>query len=192
MSGNKARRVLHVTTGLKFGGAETLLLEILPLMRSRNWDIGLVCLRSGELIPLFEQRGFSPICLNTRKGRPSTLTQIKREIDAFSPDILHLHLFEAEIMTSLAALGTSIPQVVTRHNPEAFRLSTITRPLNRFVNGRSRYIISISNAVAEFCRVQEGISPSKILKISNAIDLDRFSPPTTELCRRYRQRAWLG
>jgi glycosyltransferase involved in cell wall biosynthesis len=191
MSGNKAGRVLHVTTGLKFGGAETLLLEILPLMRGQNWDIGLMCLRFGELIPLFEQRGFSPICLNAGKGKPSTLIQIKRRIDAFSPDILHVHLFEAEVMTSLAALGTSIPQIATRHNPETFRLSTIIRPLNRFVNRRSRYVISISDAVAEFCRAQEGISGNKILRIRNAINLDRFSPPTIELRRTYRRvRGW--
>lgn len=170
-------RALHVIDSLNRGGAEVMLAAMAP--RFREW--GVTC----DVIALMQ--GPSPLDQTLRdEGVHLRYTGVRslhspRQILVLAKllceyDIVHVHLFPAQLWTVLAArrLPDRIPLVTTEHNTWNGRRRWWLHPVDSWMYQHYDRIACISEAVSEhlvrWCPEVAG----KITVISNGIPLDRF------------------
>jgi glycosyltransferase involved in cell wall biosynthesis len=182
-------RVVYVLTSLGMGGAEKLALALGERMADRGHQAAFLVLRP----PVAQQwpTSLEAIHLDVRRSPASFfagLSQARRFVAAFRPDIVHGHCFHANMMSRLLGLFSPRPVVVsTIHNvyeggwPRMFAY--------RITDGLSHGTIAVSQAAAErFARLKAVPAP-RCNVIVNGIDVREFFPDPE---RRLRARAALG
>src|SRR3954468_5650050 len=99
----RAVRVLFCIDSLAGGGTERSLAELLPPLRARGVAPAVVCLkRAGGEIEDAVSAAFEVRFLRAR-GRARTALELRRVLSGERPDVLHTHLFEADVLGRLAA-----------------------------------------------------------------------------------------
>ena len=102
-------KVLHLLNSNKYSGAENVVCQIFGMMQDEPSVEMLYCSPDGPIREALEERRipFSAVnCLS--------ISEVKRIIRQFQPDIIHAHDFTAGIISSLAA--GSIPVINHLHN----------------------------------------------------------------------------
>lgn len=173
-------RVLHIIDSLGQGGAEALVKDMLPRMRARA-DISVAVLK--ELGSPFERelREQGIPFLPTAPGgiySPSHVFSLRHRLQEF--DLVHAHLFPAQLFTPLAAMlaGTKVPLVVTEHTTHHRRRKKWLRPLEKWMYGRYTAIACVSDASAANLRAWIPGLDKKITVIPNGIDVQKFQQAT--------------
>jgi glycosyltransferase involved in cell wall biosynthesis len=113
-------RVLLVITTLTFGGAETQLAHLAMGLKERGWTVAVACLvdpnaHSARL----EHHGIAVHSLGMRRGLPDprALLRLRSLVRRFRPDIVHSHMFHANLLARLCRLICQFPALVsTVHN----------------------------------------------------------------------------
>jgi len=176
-------RVLHVITDLKVGGAETMLVKLLGAVDPERFPTAVVALvPGGELAAPLRELGVSVTELDLRPGRPDprALWQLRRAVRDFAPDVIQAWMYHANLATTLAVWGSSVPVVWNiRHT-----LTDIAdeAPLTRLVirtGGRlaRRAAVVVHNAaVSVEQHAPFGYDPARARVLPNGFDLDRFRP----------------
>jgi len=170
-------RVLHVIDSLNRGGAEVMLTAMAPRFRAR----GIVC----DVIALLQKP--SPLersllgqdihlrFTGVRKlYSPYQISALAKLLQGY--DIVHVHLFPAQLWAVLAAarLRCRVPLVTTEHNTWNARRRWWLRPLDRWMYPHYERIACISQATAEhLIQWCPGIA-EKIAVIPNGIPLETF------------------
>lgn len=180
--------VCHLLPALPAHGAEQLLLDIVRKTDRENMALS-VCLISdlGPLVKEFESLGI-PVTFIPKKGRKD-LSIIFRLADFFrqnSFDIVHTHLFTADLWGRLAGLFCRVPIVSTSHTTSDPNIGRLGRWLDRTLDRRNNAVICVSEAVRRYRIEEAGFDRGKIHLIENGIDLDRFIalPPREEVLGR--------
>jgi len=154
--------------------------------------VNVLCLRESHLMPEFAKAGIDVACLETHKGDIRAGWQIRRWIKKLQPDLVHVHLFEAELMTYLALLGNSeMPIVATRHGEDNFRRKWQNSVPDILFFRRCNNILACSEAVEQIC-LESYKSPSKILLVQNGIDTTQFRPMPRDDSQVVESRKKLG
>lgn len=146
----KKKTILYVIDNLGRGGAETLLVGILPELNT-SYRVILVtlsdeCEFKEELIICFRKYslGF--------KGKFSFLSciiKLKKIIRLYHPDLVHAHLLNSTIVARLACPAT-IPIACSVHsllNKNVFEHSWIYRNLEKWLFKKKHYLIAVSKEV---------------------------------------------
>jgi glycosyltransferase involved in cell wall biosynthesis len=170
-------RVAFLITGLERGGAELQLALLAGALRERGWEVAVFALRGG---PLMDE-------LRARILRPLHLLR-------FCPQILHAHLFHANIVARLTRLFLPVPVVIStvhslaesNRRTGAFRARDV---LYRLTNALSDATVFVSTAAANRHLQAGAVTASRMQVIPNGVDTDRFRPDPE---RRARMRALLG
>lgn len=171
-------RVLHLITRLPIGGAERMLLGVLSNLDNSSFESLVCCIQErGELADEVEALGIRVLCLGlmSRGGHDRRVVPaLQRLMKEQRIDVLHTHLYHANLYGRLAARKEQIPVIASVHN-------TYTRPkwhrrlLNRFLARRTYAItagsLDVERDLVEFDR----IPPAKIVRLPNCIDLSRVS-----------------
>jgi glycosyltransferase involved in cell wall biosynthesis len=169
-------RVGLVVTGLERGGAELQVVALAGGLRARAWDVAVLALRMGPLAGELVESG-----IPVYEFRPQALLR-------FRPQILHAHLFHANIAARVVRLFFPIPVVIsTVHSiAESSRRSGAIRHrdfLYRLTGALSDADVFVSRAAADRHRARGA------RVIPNGVDTARFRPDPE---RRARTRAALG
>jgi glycosyltransferase involved in cell wall biosynthesis len=143
-------KIIHVITTIDRGGAEKHLLTLAREQIRNGKEVTVVYLKgNGELISEFEAVG---VRVDTTLANKSVFYKLFRlqSMMRNTFDVVHAHLPEAELLTSLILL--SVPLVISRHNSERFypKNRLISRALSIIVAIRARSCIAISDAVKTF------------------------------------------
>jgi len=195
----KSLRILHVIPSLKKGGAERLCLEIVQsLKRLSGVEAKLVMMRSvNEYID--EYSNIAPVIVKS-KVIPSILGKWQVELCEwetfvydFKPDVIHSHLFEAEIMTRYRIIKgvnyfthchDNMPQFKRLQWNELLIKSRITEAYERnFLIEQYKIcknqFIAISPDTEQFFKSNlPKTFEQNIIQMPNAIDHGRFSADT--------------
>ncbi len=188
-AGPEARpiRVLQLITSLERGGAENHLLALLTHADRRAFELETAALSGeGELVPVFRQAGIPVHLLKSRtRFDPLALGRLVRLLRAGHFDILHSHLFRADIYAGLAVarLGERRPLLVsTRHNDDRFFLNPFVGLVHYGVSARQDLIIAISDHIARFT-VSRGVRhPERVRRVYHGLE-----PPVTRALEREDQ-----
>lgn len=191
----KPLKILHIIPNLSKGGAQRLVIDICRTLTNKKENkVKLITLREGNdysfLTDELDWELINSFVVPSITGKSKIqVIELQRAIDEFKPDIIHTHLFEAEMVLSEINYPNAKYFIHFHDNMiqfQNFNLKTVLSK-NRLTNfyekvkliGRYRkrktVFISISKDTMDYLN---NVLPTKFQKtnLSNAIDLDRFSP----------------
>ncbi|HET8945488.1 MAG TPA: glycosyltransferase, partial [Candidatus Polarisedimenticolia bacterium] len=184
-------RVLALTVGLGVGGAERLLLLSAPRLRALGFDVRIGALKSGgALSDAFERAGVPVVDFAARHRRDlGSLLRLARYLKAERIDLLHAHLFYANVAARLAGRLAGVPVVLTAHHDTDLWMGPHHRLVERVTAKLSDRVVTCSEAVRRFAIERLGLSADRVMTLANAIDVDAI-PAGAEA--RARARSLLG
>ncbi len=182
-------KILHVITSLQTGGAEKLLVDLLPRLADEGIDVELAVfnaietpfmrslIEDGIKIHRFYEKGCNVY-------NPGNLLKLIALIRKGNYDIVHTHNTSPQIFGALSSLFTKAQFVTTEHNTSNRRRAWKWYiPADRWMYSRYRKVISISLKAEENLRNYLGISNLDMSIINNGIDIIQYSTasPSEEL-----------
>ena len=181
-------RVLQLITSLERGGAENHLLALLTHADRQAFQLETAVLcGEGELVPVFREAGIPVHLLRSRtRFDPLALRRLVKLLRDGNFDILHSHLFRADIYAGLAVaqLGDRRPLVVsTRHNDDRFFLNPFVGLIHYMVSAQQDLIIAISDHIARFTVARGVRDPGRVRRVYHGLE-----PPVTRALEREGQR----
>jgi len=171
-------RIVYVTTGLSYGGAETQIKNLALYLKQRKWSLSVVSMLPPQAyVDELESAGICVYNLRMRRKVPDprAVLRLAAIVRRERPLVVHSHMVHANLLARITRLSVKMPVLVcTAHSiieggrarEIAYRLTDPLTDLTTQVSeaGRLRYI-------------QVGAVPSnKILYIPNGIDTARFQP----------------
>jgi len=163
---------MQIISDLPVGGAENLLLGLLPKLLSR-YEVQVCCIRErGVLAPEFERAGI-PVAVKYFKGRwhPASLYRLASYMREQRIDIVHTHMYRPNISGVLAAKLAGIPIIIS-HIHSLNHWDT-TRQLHmdaRVARFRDK-IIMVSEVIRKSYISRTKVAAKKCTVIYNGIDL---------------------
>lgn len=173
-------RILYVITSLKTGGAERLMVDMIPWLKKRGLDVELLTF-DGTITPFYEELSKKNITIHSfGKGHIYNPIFIFKLIPFLKQyDIIHTHNTAPQLFTALANLFTRNKLVYTEHSTDNNRRSLWWfKPFDRWCYRQYHKIICISSKAEENLRLYLGGGDSKIITINNGVEINRFSTPT--------------
>lgn len=190
-----ALRVLHIIPSLAMGGAERLTLDICSSLANRdNISVCLVLLHEHQLFVLptsfHTYHTYSKVKLSILKKNKKETAHFCQIVQEFKPNVIHSHLFEAEIL-SRAKLFDSVLYITHVHDNiqqlKKLKVSQIPSKVEltnyyerawllKKYNKADNYFITISNDTDRY--IQKNL-PAKIARnrtqLFNAINFQKFN-----------------
>lgn len=169
-------RILHVITSLEFGGAQRLLVDLLPLQSVSEEVILLVYERVyNDFERSIEKAGIKILCLNEHNfHNPGVVLRLRKIFKDY--DLVHAHLFPTIYWASLAARGLKVKLVYTEHSTSNSRRNKwYFRPVERFMYSRYDRIISISQQTQDALTSWLGQQDERFVVVNNGVDTKKFS-----------------
>lgn len=148
MNGDR-REVWHLLVGLTRGGAETLLVQVLPHLRDHGQEPRVLALKGwGPVGDDLEAAGIPVTALGGRgKSDPRPVWRLLRSLRERPPARLHAHLTRAVLAAGWAGRGTGVP-LVTHFHSLAGRRPRWQDRLEGAVSRRAAARVAVSAAVA--------------------------------------------
>jgi glycosyltransferase involved in cell wall biosynthesis len=182
-------RILHVITRLPVGGAERLLVDIARGLDGRRFTSIVCCIQDrGELAAELEAAGIAVFCLERMRGKRfdwRAIGELARLMREQRIDLVHSHLYHANLYARLAARRARVPAIATVHN--TYVKSKLHRELlNRWLARGSAKVIAVSEDVRKDLLAHDRIPADKIAVIHNGIDVSRVDTPLSRAEARER------
>lgn len=190
-------RILHIITSLRTGGAERLMVDLLPRLQERGHDVSLLTF-DGTRTPFYselESKGISiyKLAIGPRAmHNPLLLFRLKTFLRNHHFDIIHTHNTPCQLLTALA-ISDSRRLVTTEHNTDNRRRRwNWYRGIDRWMYGKYSRVVCVSgevrdNLIAALGRQQ---IESKISVVCNGIDTAKYinAKPSPELAQSYEAK----
>ena len=180
-------KILHVITSLYTGGAERLIVDLLPLLRNGDENQVELLLINGVDTP-FKQKviecGIKVHFLQMTNDvyHPRVVVRMKRFFQQYDYDIIHTHNTASQFAVPLSRLlkSSTAKQVTTEHSSSNRRRSHwFLRPLDRWMYNRYDAIVCIADRAKDNLEGYIG-HRDNILTINNGVDIKRFLRPVKE------------
>lgn len=185
------RRVLHVIDSFDLGGAQTFLLDLVKHLDPERF-IGEVAAMHGHGVfeSSFRKAGIKIHSLSSGKWPPYYLLNFPRLMHRGKFDILHFHLFGANLCAKPLAIACGHRAIVVHDqcNDATRDQSPLLLAADAMANKGASRIIAVSESVRRYLVEHEDIPPSKIEMIPNGIDAGEFIPASDEQKRLARAK----
>lgn len=168
-------KILLVSTGLGMGGAEKQVCDLADQFFLKKHEIQIIAL-TGELVLRPQQTAIQIEFLKMKKnllGFWRAYFQLRKIVKAYQPDIVHAHMFHANIMSRLLRFTVSMPCLIcSAHSTnEGGRLRMLVYRLSNFL---SDVFTNVSqDAVNAFVK-KKAVSAGNIKAMPNGIDITHF------------------
>ena len=171
-------KILQVITSLQIGGAEKLIVDIVPMLCQRGLDVD-VCLFNGKNTPFKQQLqkcGCKIYDLSYDESYYSPLKIFKLWRIMRHYDIVHTHNTASQVFAAIASVFCSVILFTTEHNTSNRRRDWKWYPvsIDRWMYNQYKKIICISNQAEVNLRKSIGKCKAEIVTIFNGIDIEMF------------------
>lgn len=177
------RRILIVTSGLRIGGAEVFLSELVPQLVKGGASVIVASLDGpGPLADSIQQHKVH-VCFLRDHNKLTVLSwpfKLRKLIRQFSPDLVQGWMYHGNVASSLACAGLKIPVVWSVHHSLADVGAESARLRMLLWLSRS---ISHWPAAIQYCATSSaaqhesfGFGNKLSVVIPNGVDCDRFNP----------------
>ena len=169
-------RILHVISSLGIGGAERLISDMLPQMKTAGMDVSLLVYR--RLYNAFEKKledaGIAIISLEAKSNySPRIIFSLAIAMKEF--DVIHVHLFPSLYQVAVANLINQKKLIYTEHNTTNRRRNKwYLRRIEKRVYNRYYYIVSVSRETQDSLVKWLGEDDCRFTVINNGIDISLF------------------
>lgn len=177
-------KICHIITGLGFGGAERLLVNLTNI-QCKEHEVHILYLKNiTNLAREFEpsiKLHFIPLGLGT-------ITNIRTYLKSEKPDVVHTHLGHADLIGMLATTGLNVKRFCTMHNiwfkwdwKDQIIFSAYTAILKTVA--RNCHIIAISTSVKEHIIKRLGVAEKNTYLLYNSIPVSSPAMKSEEQAR---------
>jgi glycosyltransferase involved in cell wall biosynthesis len=172
-------RILHVITTVNRGGAENHLVDVCRGQVLAGHNVAVAYLKGDHYWrPELDRMGVHVEHLGLKRyGELAPVSQLRRIVYAFDPDVVHAHMPPAELYARLALVvspGRRPAFVISKHNDEPFFRGPGHEFLGGWVAKRANAIIAISDAVNRYTREHHGNSKAILKTIHYGIASEPF------------------
>lgn len=171
------KKIAYVIDTLRLGGAERMLVSLALALPRDEYEVHVYTIvDAGELSTKLEQAGI-PVKNIGKHGKISllTLVRLRAAFKEFQPDLVHTHLFAADVYGHLVAWWLGIPAITTEHNINLDQRG-IKQRIRTCWSRYSQVVVAVSQAVKAYSISDEHVALEKIQVIYNGIDTVFFSP----------------
>lgn len=195
---NSSKRILILITSLfRSGGAESQAVRLSIELKMRGWDVMVVSLvKPASHVEELQAQNVRLRSLNMSPGVPDprAIVRLRHIINDFRPDVVHCHMFHANLLGRITRLFCRIPILIctahgVRENSRRGGPSWHREMLYRITDTiADRTTIICNIAYERYLRVGAA-SRKRLMVIPNGVDTDIFSPSVE---RRVKLRHQLG
>lgn len=169
-------KILHVITSLRTGGAEKLMVDMLPRMKALGHEVDL-CVFDGVRTPFYEElekRGVKIISLGHSVYSPLNVIRLLKLMRGY--DIVHAHNTACQYAVAIAGLWVKCGRYTTEHNTNNRRRGKrIWYLLDKWMYKQYDKIICISEETKELLKDylfhKTNIFDSRFVVVYNGIDM---------------------
>lgn len=179
-------RILHIITSLRTGGAETLVVNLMPRFRDLGHEVGLVVFNNEKTKLMERLKHECPECkiyeLGTSCYNPLYIIKLIGIMKKY--DIVHTHNSSPQLFAAITNLFTRKKLITTEHNTSnRRRYWKWYANIDRWMYNRYNCIICISNQAEENLRNYLKRDKLPIVTIFNGVDIASFhnAKPIEEL-----------
>lgn len=188
-------KILHIITSLATGGAEKLMVDLLPRLRDEGNEVELLCF-DGRRTQFYKQLEATGIKIYSFKAganlyNPWNIVRIARLLRKGKYDFVHTHNTAAQLFAAAAKVLCSVVLVTTEHTTSNRRRDwKWYAPIDRWMYRRYNAVICISDQAETNLRRYLGKGQYNICTIYNGIDIERFAVAEADsnLLRRKRKK----
>ena len=174
-------RILHIITSLQTGGAEKLMVDLLPRMKERGHTVELLLI-DGTRTPFYEQleqKGVTIHSLGTGGGIYSVVKLVKMVLflRKHRYDIVHTHNTASQLFAAMAAkVLCSVVLCTTEHTTSNRRRDLKWyAPFDKWMYRQYKAVICISDQAESNLREYLNSAKYPICTIYNGIDVNLFA-----------------
>ena len=173
-------KILQVITSLQTGGAERLIVDIVPRLRQKGLEVD-VCLFNGKDTPFKQQLqscgcNIYDLSNNEHYYSPIKIFKLWRIMRQY--DIVHTHNTAPQLFAAIADIICKKKLVTTEHSTNSRRRDyPVLRYGDKWMYGRYDSVICISEIAEMLLKEYLGVTPHtqcNICTINNGIDVARF------------------
>lgn len=170
-------KVLQVIDELRIGGAEKLLVEMVPVFIRKGVETTVLILtdRYAKLVETLTEQGVEVVTLSHGSTfNPALPLKLARFLKTREFDVIHVHLFPAQPYVVLAKmLSESKAQLITtEHSPDNNRRKLpLVKYLDRWTYRHYEKVISISEDANKRLQQNIGMNGGRFGVITNGVDL---------------------
>lgn len=174
-------KLLHVITSLHTGGAETLIVNLMPRFKALGHEVGVVVF-NGERTALMERLEWDcPECRIYSLGKsyynPWYIVKLLRIMRKY--DIVHTHNSSPQLYAAIANLFCRKKLVTTEHstNNRKREQGGLLRLIDKWMYRRYHKVICISEVAEKMLRGYLGVNENdngNICTINNGVDVELF------------------
>ena len=174
--GGRVRVVEVLATGTN-GGAQEHLYSLVTRLDPECYDVRVVSLSHGSSVRRLQKAGFDVTVIDEPDDRLA-VRALADELAPFQPEIVHNHMYRAEVVGTRAALllgekGCRRPAIISTVHSSRVRCSEDRQTLRRLTPLMDRLIV-VSKAIDHKIR-EEGRAVAPISLIYNGVDLQRYN-----------------
>ena len=171
-------KILYIITSLGLGGAEKLLLYYLINLDKSKYSLNVCCLREkpDDLYPEIAKYATVINLKIKNKFNPLAVLYILRLIKTIRPDIIHTHLFQPRVYTSIAHLFYTKPVLITqKHSIVNLKKHNVFIFFEMISIRLNKKVIAISESVKKSLTRYAFTPENKIFVLPNCIDYHKFN-----------------
>lgn len=172
-------RLLHITTSLHTGGAETLIVNLMPRFKALGYEVGVVVFNAERTALMERLEKVCPeckiYCLGHSYYNPWYIVKLIRIMRHY--DIIHTHNSSPQMFTAIANIFCHKKLVTTEHstNNRKRERGGIFRLLDKWMYCRYNNVICISESAEKKLREYLGSTDGQhICTINNGVDVEMF------------------
>jgi glycosyltransferase involved in cell wall biosynthesis len=168
--------IVFCITELDPGGAERALYNIVIRLDKSSFKPIVISLSgSGIVGEWLRQAGIEVIELKANgKLNPFTLFRLRSELNRLKPTIIQGFLFQANIMSRLAAGWCRVPICLS-----GIRVAERRSQLYHWIDYLTEFLVTkhvcVSEGVKQFVREQAHLDPQKLVVIPNGVEVEQFA-----------------
>lgn len=173
-------KVLHVITSLLTGGAEKLMVDLLPRLRDAGHEVELAIF-NGRITPFYEQLQAKNITIHRfmpeggNVYNPINLWKLVHIIRKGHYDIVHTHNTAPQLFAAIGSVLCSVALCTTEHNTSNRRRGwKWYATIDRWMYSRYKTVICISDKTEENLRNFIHDDSDKFKTIYNGIDTRKY------------------
>lgn len=171
-------KILFIITGLGTGGAERQVCDLADSLSNKGYEVQIVSLIEKKAMGVLPKNNSIVVnYLDMTKKLTSFFSiyfKLRKLVKDFQPDVIHSHMFHANILARLLKIGVTIPKLIsTAHSKnEGGRLRMSAYRLTNFLSDIST---NVSQEAADEFVIKGAIKPEQMIVVSNGIDVIDFS-----------------
>ena len=182
-------RIALVITGLGIGGAENVVVALADSLAERGHQV-LIAYLTGEALFLPKNANVTVVGLGMKSGLDiaKAYFSLGKTLREFKPDVIHSHMFHANIMARLIRLTVNIPRLIcTAHSSnEGGKLRMLAY---RVTDHLADISTNVSEEAVDAFIKKRAVKSGKMISIHNGISTQKFK---FDECERARIRKELN